>query len=393
MMKADNPREFDSADPAHLEPAEEPRAPVLINPTESSSPGGQRCAGEADPAPALTVILPIRNEASHIGALLEELSEQSLPLGRFEVLVVDGMSTDGTRAIASEALRRFPAGRLLDNPKGLASAARNIGVANASTPYVLFIDGHCTIPHRDMLKAALHAFQQGERCLSRPQHLVGTTLFQKAVALARGAPLGHYSGSQIYEEDDRHCDPTSAGCGYSRDLYLDLGGVDESLDAAEDLEFNVRVHRSGIQALHSRRFGLAYHARSRWSALFRQMYRYGYGRARLALKHPYAFSPLAAGASAVSIAAVVMPGIGMFWPPAWYLWLVGAISYGVIVATAAASVTRGGGVRLWLATTACFPAIHFGSGLGYLAGLVGGPSFQHARDATSAAKSAGARVN
>ncbi|MBK7703041.1 MAG: glycosyltransferase [bacterium] len=216
--------------------------------------------------PELTVVMPIRNEADQIGSVLDQLHEQSLPPERFEILVVDGMSEDGTREIVQAMMGRRPGIRMFDNPRGLSGIARNIGVQHATTPYILFVDGHCRIESREMLATALVAFRRGERCLSRPQPLIGAggRPFQTAASLARGSFLGHYAGSKIYEAADRHCNPLSAGCGYARDLYLELGGVDESFDAGEDLEFNLRVHQRGVMALHCHDLALAYLARPTW---------------------------------------------------------------------------------------------------------------------------------
>ena len=333
-----------------------------------------------DKRPELTVVMPIRNEADQIGSVLDQLHGQSLPPDRFEILVVDGMSEDGTREIVLDAMKRYPEIRLFDNPRGLSGIARNIGVQHAASPYILFVDGHCRIESREMLATALAAFQRGERCLSRPQPLIGDAgnLFQTAVSLARGSFLGHYAGSKIYQEENRHCNPLSAGCGYTRDLYLELGGVDESFDAGEDLEFNLRVHQRGVVALHCPKLAVAYMARPTWRYLFRQLYRYGHGRARMARKHPGSFSPLAAAAALVSLSLLVLPVVGVFWRPAWQLWLATVLPYATVVAATTTWLARGRGARLWLATASCFPVIHFGAGIGYASGLAGGPTWGQA---------------
>ena len=46
--------------------------------------------------PLVTIVVPARNEAAHIAELLRSIAASDYPLDRIEVLVVDGMSTDGT---------------------------------------------------------------------------------------------------------------------------------------------------------------------------------------------------------------------------------------------------------------------------------------------------------
>ena len=65
----------------------------------------------------ISVVVPIRNEADFIGETLRSLATQDYPVDRFEVLVVDGRSTDNTRKVVEEISRRYSNVRLLDNPR------------------------------------------------------------------------------------------------------------------------------------------------------------------------------------------------------------------------------------------------------------------------------------
>lgn len=327
--------------------------------------------------PALSVVIPVRNEEKHLGVVLEQLAAQSLPAEEFEVLVVDGMSDDRTREVVAAFHDRLPNLHLLDNPGILSGRARNVGARHARAPYILFVDGHCRIASPLMLASALTAFRQGEKCLSRPQPLAtgGVSDFQAAVALARQSFLGHYTGSKIFEDKDHHCNPLSAGCGYEKSLYFEIGGVDESFDAGEDLEFNYRVHRLGIKAYHSQNFTVEYISRHSWIALARQLYRYGYGRARMARKFPEAFSPLPFLLGMAVVTAAVLPLVGLLYPPAFFAWSAGLGGYFLVTALAAALQSRAQPLPIFLHAWRCFPAIHLGGGLGYLSGLLGGPSW------------------
>lgn len=330
--------------------------------------------------PELSVILPVRNEGAHLGAVLRQLTEQTLDADRYELLVVDGMSEDCTREVVAPFMASHPGIRILENPRGLSSSARNIGVKNARAPYVLFVDGHCHVESPRMLEAVCAAFARGERCVSRPQPLIAdeNSHYQKAVSLARSSWLGHYTGSKIYSEEDRHCSPLSAGCGYERALYLELGGIDERFDAGEDLEFNLRVHKHGVEAYHAQDFAVGYHPRGSFRALFRQLYRYGFGRARMALKHPQTLSPLAGALALLGLWLFVLPLAGIFWPQVLWPWGVGTAAYLAGTGLLAAKLARDHGPRMILRTWSCFPAIHVGAGFGYIMGLVGGPSWHHA---------------
>ena len=77
--------------------------------------------------PFVTVILPVRNEARFIRRCLEAVLSQDYARERMQVLVVDGMSDDGTRAIVNQFVARDARVRLIDNPKQIVPTALNLG--------------------------------------------------------------------------------------------------------------------------------------------------------------------------------------------------------------------------------------------------------------------------
>src|SRR5437762_10374827 len=95
--------------------------------------------------PLVTVIVPVRNEAKCIERTLTKLASQEYPSACFEIIVADGRSTDATATIVGQVQERFPNIRLIDNPKRLSSAARNLGVRHGRGDYFIVIDGHCDI--------------------------------------------------------------------------------------------------------------------------------------------------------------------------------------------------------------------------------------------------------
>ena len=88
----------------------------------------------------ISVIVPCRNEARNIRPVLEWAAPYA-----DELLVVDGHSSDGTRAIAAE----LGATVLLDNGKGKGDALR-VGIAQASGDILVFIDADGSHDPRDI---------------------------------------------------------------------------------------------------------------------------------------------------------------------------------------------------------------------------------------------------
>ena len=103
-----------------------------------------------DPLP-ITVIVPVRNAEEFLEGCLASVARQHPQ----EIIVVDGLSTDGTIDIA----RRYTDRIISDDGRGVA-AARRIGVAAASSPWVALVDADVVIPD-GALRSLFEEFQQG----------------------------------------------------------------------------------------------------------------------------------------------------------------------------------------------------------------------------------------
>lgn len=243
--------------------------------------------------PFITVVMPVRNEASFIGETLGQLLSQDYPADRCEIIVADGMSDDGTREIVLNLAQQHPRILLLDNPKRLSSAGRNVGFKSGRGDYFLVVDGHCYIPDNRLFRNIVDCFEKsGADCLGRPQPLdpPGLSDFQKSVALARASKLGHGGDSLIFGEYEGFASPVSNGAAYKREVFDKVGYVDENFDAAEDVEFNYRVEQAGIKCYTSPLLTVRYYPRDSLRGLFRQMQRYGKGRHMFIRKHPRALT-------------------------------------------------------------------------------------------------------
>jgi GT2 family glycosyltransferase len=319
----------------------------------------------------LSVVVPVRNEEAHIGTVLADLEAQDYPHNRFEVLVVDGNSTDRTAKIVGEIAKHaaMPV-RLLRNPSERSSAGRNIGARNARGKFVIFIDGHCKIPSRTLLEDAARLFERtGADCLCRPQPLTtpDNTAFQNVVADARATPLGHARDSTIYATNQEGpVNPSSSGAMYRREVFDAVGFFDERFDACEDVEFNYRVFQAGLRSFHSPKLTVVYQPRSNLRSLWKQMARYGQGRCRLIRKHPEAFS------FSQMIPASLLAWLGIGGMASCYSWRVAEFFlatlgvYFAVVLLFSLGLGVRHGWRHFLWAPVVYPSIHLGLGAGFL---------------------------
>jgi succinoglycan biosynthesis protein ExoA len=242
----------------------------------------------------LSVIIPVRNEAAHIAEVLDRLLEQNYEPDKWEILVVDGMSEDQTPQIVQKYVQEHPLKiRYFENPKRLASAARNVGIQNAQGDAVLIVDGHCIIDNNDMLRNVSEAFDRsGADCLGRPQPLEmkDASALQWAIAAARRSPLGHHPDSFIYSGQAQFSPASSVAVAYRMSVFEKVGTFDESFDAAEDVELNTRIDAAELKCYFEPTIAVRYVPRNTLKGLSVQMNRYGRGRVRLWRKHQHTFS-------------------------------------------------------------------------------------------------------
>ncbi|HEX3152697.1 MAG TPA: glycosyltransferase [Gemmataceae bacterium] len=323
----------------------------------------------------VSVIVPVRNEAAHIRQTLLDLAAQDFPKSEYEILVVDGLSNDGTAAIVREYCQSIPNLRMFHNPRRLASAARNVGVRYARGEYLVIVDGHCRVPNRDLLANMVDAFQSsGADTLGRPQPLRGNepTPFQRAVAAARTSWLGHNPESHIYSDVAAFVPADNVAVAYRRDVFDLMGGFDESFDACEDVEFNTRVRQVGLTCCFTPAVAVEYQPRSTIRGFFRQMTRYGRGRARLGFKHPSTITAPSLIPSLWLVFLAIGGVAGLFVPP---------IAIGIAIALGTyLLVLLAESLRVWHATrnvalarlVFLLATIHIAFGWGYLCEVAAG---------------------
>jgi glycosyltransferase involved in cell wall biosynthesis len=240
----------------------------------------------------LSIVIPVHNEERFIGATLGALFNQDYPKDRFELIVVDGGSTDSTRDIVEKIINKNHNINiyLLNNPSRLSSSARNIGIRAAKGRLLGVIDSHVYIPNNNLfINMERITEERAALCLARPAPLDVPGLSRGKsywIALARKSWLGHSRNSYIYNNFEGFVDPASSGFAYDNCVFDRVGHFDESFDAAEDVEFHFRLKKAGIMAYTSPDLLIYSYPRESLLALFKQQVRYGKGRARFLRKHP-----------------------------------------------------------------------------------------------------------
>lgn len=140
-----------------------------------------RSAGGALTGPAITVVIPVRNESGNIETLLNDLSGQSYT--HFEVIVADDSSTDDTLSILQQYARSAPFSLRplpLPNERTASPKKRAItqSIALATGDLIVTTDGDCRVGPEWLATIASFYEQTGAKLISGPvTFTAGQTVF------------------------------------------------------------------------------------------------------------------------------------------------------------------------------------------------------------------------
>jgi len=323
--------------------------------------------------PFVSVLVPCRNERRYIASCLDSILATQYPADRFEVLVVDGRSDDGTPDIVAQYAARHPAVRLLDNPQRVTPVGLNTGIRAAAGEVVIRMDAHVFYPppYIPRLVAALGtsgADNVGGVLVTRP---ADDRPMARAIAVALAHPFGvGNSYFRIGVRAPRWVDTIAFFC-CRKDLFQRIGMFDEELVRHQDGEFNGRLIKHGGRILLLPDVTSYYYARGSLAQVSRMYFQYGYFKPLVARKLGRVMSirQMIPPGFVVSLATTALLGA---WLPAAGLAFAGiAGAYTAAVFTCAGLAARRHGIRCALALAAVFPVLHVSYGLGFLRRLLG----------------------
>jgi rSAM/selenodomain-associated transferase 2 len=173
--------------------------------------------------PHISIIIPVLNEAGNLRSLKKQLKEQAADYDSLEVLLVDGGSTDDTRAIATDL--DF---KIVSSHKGRARQM-NRGAALASADILYFLHAD-TLPPKDFDTSIRDAVAIGNKAGCFRMRFDSESRFLKFFSWF--SRLNH-----------RLCRGGDQSLFISKDLFYKLGGFDESYTVYEDSEFINRIYK------------------------------------------------------------------------------------------------------------------------------------------------------
>ncbi len=210
------------------------------------------------------MIVACRNEEAFIGDCLDSILANDYPKDLLEILVIDGMSDDGTRTIIEDYCSRFSVIKQLENPARIASSAFNLGIRSASGDLIMIMGAHNVYAPDYISRCVRASVDSGADNVGGIIRVSPRTpgLLANALTFALGHSFGvgnaHF---RVGNGGRRWADTVFGGC-YRREVFQNVGVFNEQLVFNQDIEFNLRLGRAGGRILLDPEIVSDYHARS-----------------------------------------------------------------------------------------------------------------------------------
>jgi GT2 family glycosyltransferase/sugar lactone lactonase YvrE len=229
--------------------------------------------------PKVSVVVCAYNAADTIDDCLASLAALTYP--RFEIIVVNDGSRDDTGARA----RGYAGVRVIDIPNGGLSAARNVGLAEATGEIVAYTDADVRVDC-DWLTYLIQPLLSPAFVGSGGPNVVppDDPFVAQCVARSPGGP------TQVLLDDRVAEHVPGCNMAFRRDALLAIGGFNPVyLRAGDDVDVCWRLQAKGLQVGFAPSALVWHHHRSSVRAYWRQQVGYGEGETWLDAHHPEKF--------------------------------------------------------------------------------------------------------
>jgi glycosyltransferase involved in cell wall biosynthesis len=323
-----------------------------------------------DVPPFVTVVVPIRNEADFIAECLQSILASNYPRDRLEIIVVDGLSDDGTREIVEHLMKLDPRIRMLDNPERIVPHAMNRAIDAANGDVITRVDGHADIAN-DFVFQSVRVLKERPDCWCAGGSIdsISHTQTGRIIAACMSTPVGVGNAHFRLRNYEGYVDTIAFGS-YWRWVFDRIGKFDEELVRNQDDELNARLIMNGGRIYMSSSIQCRYYPRTSLRKLWRQYFQYGFWRIRTIQKlgRPATIRQMIPMLFVIGLLLLSSAAIISQW--ARIAFVIYAGLYVGILCVGAIQVARRTEPRGFLVAPIVFMILHFAYGLGCLWGIV-----------------------
>jgi len=320
--------------------------------------------------PFVSALLVTRNEQDYIEIALTSYIEQTYPKDRYEIIVIDGESTDNTLDIVRDIKKKCETEvfkiSILNNPKHILASGWNIGIKAAKGEYVIRIDAHAKAFPNFIEKNVETMSQVDAACVGGK--LITKTIQgnNETISKVLSSPFGVGNSSFRVSDKAGFVDTAVYGL-YRKTIFDEVGFFNEKYARNQDLQMHSRIRKHGGKFFFNPEIQSEYYARNTTKKMVKQAFGNGKwnmvllkeDRSGLSIRHlvPFAFV----------LFIILSTILGIVYRPIWIieafvllLYLILGLVFGIKAGAKGMEIIKMPGL---------FFLLHCAYGIGYIAGL------------------------
>lgn len=325
----------------------------------------------------VSILLPVKDEEKNINSCLLRLANQTYPLDKLELIVIDGLSADNTVLLIRRFIQNHPIKfKLIQDSRKQRSYALNLGIKQATGKIILRIDARAIISNNYIEECVKTLRETGADNVGGVQKAVQSDhLTQRAIACAMTHPFGVGNAQFRLAKKSGFVDSVYLGC-FNAAVFEKVGLFDEnSAVISEDSELNYRIRRQGGKIYLNKDIEVLYFPRDKLTDLGKLYFRYGGARAGFLLKWKTLTAWRQFLPPAFVLSLLFLPLLSLISPIFLYLWLASLSVYlGVDLASSFVLSRKTKNYKIFLPLLLVFPIIHFAWATGFLTRLLQRPN-------------------
>jgi glycosyltransferase involved in cell wall biosynthesis len=314
----------------------------------------------------VSILIPCFNESDYIEQTLNSLLDNSYPKNFYEIIIIDGGSTDGTKTIVGNIIKINKNIKIIDNPKKIQSAGLNIGIKKSRGSILIRADAHAIYDKHFIRESVKLLTSNSFQNVGPFQKSVGVGILSQSISMAMNSFFG--LGNAKYRLSDNYIEKVKSvwlGAWFKEKL-IEINGFDESLKIAEDFDLNYRLRIDGGEIVASNKIKATYIVRKSIKDLFVQFYKYGFWKTKFLLNYPKEiqirwFAPPILVISLICTVIMSFSYNHMLFFPLLYT---AFLSIGVLINFDIKKILSS------LLLIIIYPTLHFSWGIGFLIGLI-----------------------
>ncbi len=237
-----------------------------------------------------SIIIATYNRLDELQELFQTLLEMKYDVSRYELVIVDDGSTDGTQKYIKNGQWPFHLLYLKQKNQG-PGAARNYGMQEANGEYFLFIDSDCMLPpqylseiDKGLKKNQFEAFGGPDTFHPSFSPLLKAINYSMTSFIGTGGTRGgKKSVGKFY--------PRSFNMGIHKSVFDKIGGMG-GLRHGQDMDFSARIYEAGFKVGLIPEAFVYHKRRTSLRKFFKQIFNWGVARINLGTKHKNMLKPI-----------------------------------------------------------------------------------------------------